>query len=180
MESSDNVHLNETTANVLQSQASVQSTTSSTSSGSGKWNIRSNARIHSLNRKSVLWNIRVWFLFLFSNLARCHVYFFFVFEYPLCVWYLFLSFFSSVSCPSIYVFNRGIEICLFDYFLFEFNRISIFFLRNKQNMRNGRRENDLVWSSWDSKRHLDWEKKEDILGERFDLNEMSNRDDRKF
>jgi hypothetical protein len=38
----------------------------------------------------------------------------------------------------------------------------------------------LVWSSWDSKRHLDWEKKEDILGERFDLNEMSNRDDRKF
>ncbi len=127
MESSDNVHLNETTANVLQSQASVQSTTSSTSSGSGKWNIRSNARIHSLNRKSVLWNIRVWFLFLFSNLARCHVYFFFVFEYPLCVWYLFLSFFSSVSCPSIYVFNRGIEICLFDYFLFEFNRISIFF-----------------------------------------------------
>ncbi len=36
MESSDNGNLNETTSNVLQSQASVQSTTSSTSSGSEK------------------------------------------------------------------------------------------------------------------------------------------------
>jgi hypothetical protein len=36
MESSDNGNLNETTSNVLQSQASVQSTTSSTSSSSGK------------------------------------------------------------------------------------------------------------------------------------------------
>jgi hypothetical protein len=112
MESSDNGNLNGATSNVLHSQISVQSA-SSTSSGSDKWNIRWNARIYFwIQNPFFEYSSLVSFSFRISRIILS----FFLSSNTLYV--SDITFFWSFV--HIYVFNRGIERCTFYYFLFVF------------------------------------------------------------